>query len=468
LNRRRFAIEYLLSDFICSGLVWTLFYIFRKIFIEPAKFGYSVPVEFGNHFWLAIIILPTYWVVFYWLSGSYRNISKKSRIKELFTTAIISFIGTIIIFFLLLLDDEVKSYEVYRYTFITLLGMQFFIVAIARLTILTIIKSKIAKRIISFNTLIVGSNKKVLDLYQELENEKHSQGYKFIGYVTVMDKTDPILNDHLENLGTYTEIMRIIEEQKVEVVIIAIDTSEHEKLNYILSLVEGSNVNIKIIPDMYDLISGKVKMNYIFGTVLIDISPEIIPAWQKNIKRFMDFSISLLVLIMFLPFFTIIALAIKLNSRGPAIYKQERIGKNSKPFTIYKFRTMNIDTPPVATHLMQNPSQYITPFGQFLRKTSLDELPQLFNILRGDMSFVGPRPALFNQHDLIELRTKKGIDSLVPGLTGWAQINGRDELPILVKVEYDEYYCKNRSFFMDVQILFMTFLKVLRGEGVEH
>ena len=135
---------------------------------------------------------------------------------------------------------------------------------------------------------------------------------------------------------------------------------------------------------------------------------------------------------------------------------------------MYKFRTMKIDTPPVATHLMNNPEQYLTPVGNFLRKTSLDELPQLFNIFKGDMSFVGPRPALFNQDDLVAMRTEKGIDKLIPGLTGWAQINGRDELPIPVKVEFDEYYYKNKSFMLDMKILFMTFFKVLRTEGIEH
>ncbi len=135
---------------------------------------------------------------------------------------------------------------------------------------------------------------------------------------------------------------------------------------------------------------------------------------------------------------------------------------------MYKFRTMRIDTPAVATHLMENPGQYLTPVGQFLRKSSLDELPQLFNILKGDMSFVGPRPALFNQHDLIELRTKKGIHILIPGLTGWAQINGRDELPIPVKVNFDEYYYKNRSFLLDMRILLMTLFKVMRCEDVDH
>ncbi len=164
----------------------------------------------------------------------------------------------------------------------------------------------------------------------------------------------------------------------------------------------------------------------------------------------------------------LIAIIVKLTSKGPALYWSDRIGKNNTIFKMPKFRTMRIDTPAVATHLLSNPDQYLTPIGKFLRKSSLDELPQLICILKGDMSFVGPRPALFNQDDLVALRTSKGIHVLSPGLTGWAQINGRDELPIPVKVEFDDYYFKHRSFLFDLKILFMTFFKVVRREGVTH
>ena len=164
----------------------------------------------------------------------------------------------------------------------------------------------------------------------------------------------------------------------------------------------------------------------------------------------------------------IIAVQVKLASLGPVLYWSDRVGKNNALFRMPKFRTMNIDTPAVATHLLDDPDRYLTPIGKFLRKSSLDELPQLISIVKGDMSFVGPRPALFNQDDLIDLRTRKGVHRLVPGLTGWAQINGRDELPIPLKVEYDEYYLKNRSLLLDLKILVMTFSKVLRREGVTH
>ncbi|MDH3867455.1 MAG: sugar transferase [Desulfobulbaceae bacterium] len=185
-------------------------------------------------------------------------------------------------------------------------------------------------------------------------------------------------------------------------------------------------------------------------------------------KRLFDILLSCLLLLVFGIPILLVALMVKITSKGPALYTSDRVGIHNSIFKMYKFRTMKIDTPQVATHLMTNPNQYLTPIGNFLRKTSLDELPQLFNILKGDMSFVGPRPALFNQDDLVSLRTEKGIDSLVPGLTGWAQINGRDELPIPIKVGFDEYYYKNKSFLLDLKILFLTFVKVIRSEGVDH
>jgi O-antigen biosynthesis protein WbqP len=187
-----------------------------------------------------------------------------------------------------------------------------------------------------------------------------------------------------------------------------------------------------------------------------------------TIKRSLDLILSLALLILLSVPLLIIGIAVKLTSKGPVFYISDRVGKKNILFKMYKFRTMKIDTPPVATHLMTDPENYLTPIGNLLRKTSLDELPQLLNILKGDMSFVGPRPALFNQYDLIELRTGKGVHELVPGLTGWAQINGRDELPISSKVEFDDYYKSNQSFVFDLQILLLTLMKVFMKEGVSH
>ena len=185
-------------------------------------------------------------------------------------------------------------------------------------------------------------------------------------------------------------------------------------------------------------------------------------------KQCFDVIVSLSFLMILCIPMLIISLLIKLTSKGPVLYWSDRVGRNNRIFQMPKFRTMRIDTPPVATHLLENPDEYLTPIGIVLRKFSLDELPQLWSVIKGDMSLVGPRPALYNQDDLIELRTKKGIHGLVPGITGWAQINGRDELPIPTKVEYDEYYMKNRSVFVDLKILYITLLRVVKAEGVRH
>jgi len=185
-------------------------------------------------------------------------------------------------------------------------------------------------------------------------------------------------------------------------------------------------------------------------------------------KRIFDLLLGVAILVLLLAPMLLIAIAVYLSSKGPALYWSDRVGKNNKIFKMPKFRSMLIDTPAVATHLLDSPDVYLSPIGGFLRSTSLDELPQLFSVLKGDMSFVGPRPALFNQEDLIVLRKEKGVDKLLPGITGWAQVNGRDELSIPDKVALDVEYLNRQSFWFDMKILWMTFLKVMKRDGVSH
>ena len=185
-------------------------------------------------------------------------------------------------------------------------------------------------------------------------------------------------------------------------------------------------------------------------------------------KRLFDITLALFAILVFLIPIVIVFFAVFFTSKGPVFYFSDRIGQGNLIFKMPKFRSMRVDTPAIATHLMRNPDEYLTPIGAFLRKSSLDELPQLLSILKGDLSFVGPRPALFNQKDLIDLRTKAGVSNLLPGLTGWAQVNGRDELPIPKKVKLDIEYMQRQSFWFDILILWMTFLKVLKRDGVSH
>ena len=185
-------------------------------------------------------------------------------------------------------------------------------------------------------------------------------------------------------------------------------------------------------------------------------------------KRFFDLFAALIATFALILPILLVALLVRITSQGPVFYWSARVGRNNKLFKMPKYRSMRVDTPAVATHLLVNPAQFLTPVGSFLRKSSLDELPQLWSILKGDMSFVGPRPALFNQHDLIKLRTQYDIDQLAPGLTGWAQINGRDDLPLVQKVQLDLWYLNNKSFLMDLKIILLTFVKVLHRDGVTH
>lgn len=186
------------------------------------------------------------------------------------------------------------------------------------------------------------------------------------------------------------------------------------------------------------------------------------------IKRFFDFLLAFFAVLFLIIPILVVAVMVRLTSIGPVLYWSDRVGRNSHIFKMPKFRTMRVNTPAVASHLLSDPQQYLTPIGSFLRKSSLDELPQLWSIIKGDMSFVGPRPALFNQVDLVALRTEYGVDKLLPGLTGWAQINGRDELPIPIKVKLDVEYLHKQSFLLDLKIIFLTFLKVLRRDGIQH
>jgi O-antigen biosynthesis protein WbqP len=188
----------------------------------------------------------------------------------------------------------------------------------------------------------------------------------------------------------------------------------------------------------------------------------------KLMKRIFELLVALGLILILAPLFLLVVLAVRLTSVGPVLFRTQRVGKGNKLFTMYKFRTMRIDTPQVATHLLKEPDQFLTPIGKLFRRTSLDELPQLINVLSGDMTLIGPRPALFNQDDLVALRTARGVDALTPGITGWAQVNGRDELPISEKVKLDEWYLKNRSLWLDLKILGMTVFKVIRKEGVVH
>lgn len=471
MNKRLESLKYLLSDYAASASAWTLFYIFRRAFIEPAKYGYSVPIfNFDENFYLAIIFIPVYWIFLYWITGSYRNIYKKSRVREFGHTFTLSFLGTLLLFFILLVDDVVNSYATYRYTFITLLLLQFTLTYTFRFIILTNLKSKMKRRIIGFNTLLVGSNEKALKLFKEMENEKHSQGYRFVGFVSLNGQSNPELAGSLPQLGQYQDLTRVIVHNKVEEVILAMEHSDHDTLDPILTQLEDMPVTIKIIPDMYDIITGSVRLNYIFGTALIEIMPEIMPVWQKNLKRTMDVAGSIIILLCASPLYVALAIAVKLSSKGPLLYTQERIGKDKVPFRIYKFRTMYVDAEKQGPQLSSKYDPRITPIGRVLRKYRLDEFPQFYNVLKGDMSLVGPRPErqYFIDQIMHVAPHYKHLLKVRPGITSWGQVKfgyAENVEQMVERMKFDILYVENMSIAVDIKIIFYTILIMLQGRG---
>lgn len=471
MNKRLESLKYLLSDYFASALAWALFYLFRRAFVEPAKYGYTVPIfNFDENFYLAIIFIPVYWIFLFWITGSYRNIYKKSRVREFGQTFTLSFLGTLLLFFILLIDDVVNSYATYRYTFITLLLLQFTLTYGFRLSILTNLKSKMKRRIIGFNTLLVGSNEKALKLYKEMENEKYSQGYRFVGYLSVNGHEEPELAGSLPRLGEYNDLRKVIASNKVEEVILAMEHSDHVTLDPIMTQLEDMPVTIKIIPDMYDIITGSVRLNYIFGTALIEIMPEIMPVWQTNLKRTMDIAGSIIIMLLLSPLYIALAICVKISSKGPLVYTQERIGKDHVPFKIYKFRTMYVDAEKMGPQLSSKDDPRITPIGRVLRKYRLDEFPQFYNVLIGDMSLVGPRPE--RQYFIDQIMSVaphyKHLLKVRPGITSWGQVKfgyAENVDQMVERMKFDILYVENMSIAVDIKIIFYTVLIMLQGRG---
>lgn len=470
MNRKLQRLKYLSFDFSAAAVAWFLFYVFRKVFIESRKYGHPVEVNFDNTFYTGLLLIPLFWVGIYALTGIYKDPYRKSRLKELGQTLLTSFLGTIFIFFALLLDDEIASYKSYYLLFSALFALHFFFTFTFRFMLTTRTAYRIHNRLIGFNTLLIGSNENALSLYTELQTQKKSSGFNVTGFLNINGNHSHLLKEHLPHLGNMSVLHEVIRNNNIEEVIIALESSEHENIGKIMNSLAPENVNVKIIPDMYDILSGQVKMTSIFGAPLIDISPRLMPDWQASLKRGFDILVSLIVMTIFSPLFLILGALVKFSSKGPVFYTHERIGWYGKPFRIIKFRSMYVDAEKDGPALSKEGDSRITPFGRFLRRSRLDELPQFYNVLIGEMSIVGPRPERQYYIDQITQKSPHYVylHKVKPGITSWGQVKygyAENVGQMIQRLKYDIIYIENMSLFVDLKILIYTVLIVLQGRG---
>jgi exopolysaccharide biosynthesis polyprenyl glycosylphosphotransferase len=470
MDRRLQVSKYVAADLFGSAAAWTLFYLYRKIVLEPIKFGYEVPLEFDANYFKGLLIIPLFWFGLYTIVGGYRDIFRRYRTKELGQTILISLIGVVVIFFVLLLDDEVAGYKYYYRSFLALFGLHFGITFLLRFALTSATVRRVHDRLIAFNTILVGGNERAMAIYEEIQSMPKSPGNRFIGFANVNGGDQLLSKVGLPRLGKWNELRRVIEEHQVEEVILAVDSGEHDHISRIMNELEGTGARVKVIPDMYDILSGSVKMTSIFGTPLIEVNPEIMPAWQFSLKRAFDISVSFVALVLLTPVFIVFAVLVRLSSPGPIIFSQERIGKYGRPFFIHKFRTMYSDAEHNGPQLSSTSDPRITPIGRWLRRTRMDELPQFWNVLKGDMSMVGPRP---ERQFFIDAIMKvaphyRHLHKVRPGITSWGQVKfgyAENVDQMVRRLKYDILYIENMSLAVDLKILAYTVLIILKGDG---
>jgi exopolysaccharide biosynthesis polyprenyl glycosylphosphotransferase len=447
--------------FSCAG--WALFYYFRKTNIENDVFSVNAT------FYLGILLVPVVWIFIYLLQGTYHNVRRLHRLKVINLTFIGTFFGVVILFFLLLIDDEITRYQQYYKLLFALFTIQFFLVLIPRFLTVSYIVKQIHARKAGFKTLIIGGSDKAVAIYDEIQELPKGIGLDFVGFINI-NGIDKLLEDRIEYLGHIDQVETILQEFQIEEVIIALESKEHDRIKTIISRLAAREVRIRILPDMYDILSGTVEMNNIFGALLLDVNSEVMPVWQRSVKRALDIVASLVSLLVFTPMFIVLAVLVKTSSSGPVFFLQERIGKNGRPFQIIKFRTMVVNAEASGPQLSSSNDPRITSIGSFMRKTRLDEFPQFYNVLVGDMSLVGPRPERqFYIDQIVKIEPQYlELNQVRPGITSWGQVKygyAENVDQMLDRMKFDLLYLKNRSLSLDIKIMLYTILIIFRGSG---
>lgn len=463
-------IQYIWADYLSAVVGWFLFLFYRKSLLAVIDWhSFFQEITFRDII-SGFVVVPGGWMLLHVLSGAYFNPYRKSRFIEIFRTFISTLIGSIILYFISFVNDIGNNANYLYKTFFIYFILQYIILSIGRIIVLNIVKQKINKGKFGYHTLIVGGNQKAIQIYQDIKNNQVELGYIFKGFVYADASGQNGMSYHLPKLGSIENLEQIIDEHHIEEVIIAVDSSEHNKLEHILSQLSHRSVIVKITPDSYDIISGSVRTSNVFAAVLIEIYPELMPDWQRVIKRTLDLIASVFVLTVFSPLYIFAAIKVKLSSTGPIFYKQHRIGLYGKPFWIYKFRSMYVNAEANGPALSSENDPRITPWGKVMRKWRIDEIPQFYNILIGDMSLVGPRPERKHFIDIISTTNPnyRYLHRVKPGLTSWGMVKfgyAENTNEMIERMKYDLLYIKNCSLILDFKIMVYTILVILQGRG---